>query len=224
VRARLGGIGFPEAMADQPVATLSGGEKARLLLGLATLSGPHLVMLDEPTNHLDIDSRAALVEAINEFSGAVILVSHDRHLLEACAERLWLVADGTVTPFDGDLDDYRRRVLSDRGAGASDANGNRKSGARIGRAEQRRVAAERRAELTPLRRRIKSSETEIARLIAALAEYDAQLADPKLFARDPRKAVALAKGRADAAAALAKAEQEWLDASAAYEDAGALPG
>jgi ATP-binding cassette subfamily F protein 3 len=224
VRARLGGIGFPEAMADQPVATLSGGEKARLLLGLATLSGPHLVMLDEPTNHLDIESRAALVEAINDFPGAVILVSHDRHLLEACAERLWLVADGTVAPFDGNLDDYRRRVLSDRGAGAPAADGNRKSEARTGRAEQRRIAAERRAELTPLRRRIKSTESEIARLTAALAEYDAQLADPQLFTRDPRAAAALAKSRADAAAALAKAEQDWLDASAAYEDASALPG
>ena len=93
---------------------LSGGEKARLLLGLATFAGPHLLILDEPTNHLDIDSRAALIEAINDYPGAVILVSHDRYLLEACADRLWLVADGKVTPFDGDLDDYRRLVLSDR--------------------------------------------------------------------------------------------------------------
>ena len=84
------------------------------MLGLATFGGPHLLILDEPTNHLDIDSRAALIEAINDYPGAVILVSHDRHLLDACADRLWLVADGKVTPFDGDLDDYRRRVLSDR--------------------------------------------------------------------------------------------------------------
>ena len=92
--------------------SLSGGEKARLLLGLATFFGPNMIILDEPTNHLDIDSRAALAEAINEFPGAVIMVSHDRYLIEACADRLWVVADQAVTSFDGDLDDYRRLVLS----------------------------------------------------------------------------------------------------------------
>jgi ATP-binding cassette subfamily F protein 3 len=219
VRARLGAIGFPEAMADQAVATLSGGEKARLLLGLATLSGPNLVMLDEPTNHLDIDSRAALVEAINDFPGAVILVSHDRHLLEACADRLWLVADGTVAPFEGDLDDYRRRVLSDRGSNGKTSDGERKAEARAGRQEQRRAAAERRAELAPLRRRIKSAEADIARLTAQIAEIDGKLADPALFARDPQRAAGLAKARADAASALATAEEDWLDASAAFEGA-----
>src|SRR6202047_206263 len=118
VRARAGAIGFSAAMADTKVANLSGGEKARLLLGLATFEGPHLVVLDAPTNHLDIDSRAALIEAINEYSGAVIMVSHARYLLEAGADRLWLVADGEVKPFDGDLDDYRRLVLG--GAGISE--------------------------------------------------------------------------------------------------------
>ncbi len=98
-------------MADTPVANLSGGEKARLLLGLATFEAPHLVVLDEPTNHLDIDSRAALIEAINDYSGAVILVSHDRYLLEACADRLWLVADG-----DGQAVRRRSRRLPPRGA------------------------------------------------------------------------------------------------------------
>ena len=94
------------------VETLSGGEKARLMLGLATFGGPHLIILDEPTNHLDIDSRAALIEAINDYPGAVILVSHDRYLLEACVDRLWIVQNGAVTPYDGDLDDYRRLILS----------------------------------------------------------------------------------------------------------------
>ncbi len=115
VRARAGAIGFPGAMADTPAGQLSGGEKARLLLGLATFGGPHLVVLDEPTNHLDIDSRAALIAAINAYPGAVILVSHDRYLIEACADRLLLVAGGRVAPFDGDLDDYRKLVLSERG-------------------------------------------------------------------------------------------------------------
>ncbi len=111
VRARAGGIGFSGERADTPVANLSGGEKARLLLGIATFAGPHLIILDEPTNHLDIDSRAALIEAINDYPGAAILVSHDRHLIEACADRLWLVGEGTVAPYEGDLDDYRRLVL-----------------------------------------------------------------------------------------------------------------
>src|SRR5215472_3262698 len=118
VRGRAGAIGFSGKEADTPVRSLSGGEKARLLLGLATFFGPNMIILDEPTNHLDIDSRAALAEAINEFPGAVIMVSHDRYLIEACAERLWVVADRAVTSFDGDLDDYGRLVLSARAARA----------------------------------------------------------------------------------------------------------
>src|SRR4029079_15627629 len=102
VRARAGVIGFSGGAADTPVETLSGGEKARLLLGLATFSARHLIILYEPTNHLDIDSRGALMEAINDYPGAVILVSHDRYLIEACADRLWLVQGGSVKPFDGD--------------------------------------------------------------------------------------------------------------------------
>src|SRR6185437_680697 len=115
-------IGFSGLAADKKIEKLSGGEKARLMLGLATYGGAHLLILDEPTNHLDIDSRAALIEAINDYPGAVILVSHDRYLLEACADRLWLVQDGTVKPFDGDLDDYRRHVLSASGTEAQPAD------------------------------------------------------------------------------------------------------
>ena len=115
VRARAGAIGFSAAAADTPVKNLSGGEKARLLLGLATFFGPQLIILDEPTNHLDIDSRAALAEAINEFPGAVIMVSHDRYLIDACADRLWVVANRAVSTYDGDLDDYSREILSARG-------------------------------------------------------------------------------------------------------------
>src|SRR5487761_2566648 len=119
VRGRTGAIGFSGKAGDTLVRSLSGGEKARLLLGLATFFGPNMIILDEPTNHLDIDSRAALAEAINDFPGAVIMVSHDRYLIEACADQLWVVADHAVTPFDGDLDDYRRMVLSARGMRAS---------------------------------------------------------------------------------------------------------
>jgi ATP-binding cassette, subfamily F, member 3 len=229
LRARAGAIGFPGAMADTPAANLSGGEKSRLLLGLATFEGPHLVVLDEPTNHLDIDSRGALIEAINAYRGAVILVSHDRFLLEACAERLWLVAGGEVRPFDGDLDDYRRQVLSGLlggGAPGAGSSGNADRGtaggtgeARASRAELRRAAAQMRGELAPLKRRIDELDRTIARLTRAIAGIDATLADPQLYASDPARVAALGKERAAAVIALAGAEEEWLALSTKYESA-----
>ncbi|HEY4746485.1 MAG TPA: ABC-F family ATP-binding cassette domain-containing protein, partial [Steroidobacteraceae bacterium] len=221
IRARAGAIGFPGAAADTPVAKLSGGEKSRLLLALACFEGPHLVVLDEPTNHLDIDSRAALIEAINGFAGAVILVSHDRYLLEACADRLWLVQNGGVAPFEGDLDDYRRLVLAT--ADDEGRDGASKSDERRSRTETRRAAAERRAELAPLKRRITALETEMAKLGKRVGEIDQALADPKLYENDPARAAKLAKERADAAGALAGAEEQWLELSGKYESASAAP-
>jgi len=214
VRARTGAMGFTRQKMETPAKDLSGGEKARLLLGIATFFGPHLVVLDEPTNHLDIDSRAALVDAINDYPGAVILVSHDRHLIEACADRLWLVANGTVAPYDGDLDDYVRLVLG-RDARAA---GGRDDAAQASRAEQRRAAAEKRIELQPLKRRIDAAEKAVGALTAEIARIDGELGSG-LFARDPARASALAKARAEAATALANAEEDWLTASAEYEDA-----
>lgn len=218
VRARAGAIGFPGEKADTPAENLSGGEKARLMLALATLRGPHLLILDEPTNHLDIDSRAALIEAINAYSGAVILVSHDRYLLEACAERLWLVADGTVQPYDGDLDDYRRSVLLG-GATSPKQERPRAAEERWSRADQRRAAAEKRMELAPLKGRVAHAERLIARLTDEIVRIDSELADAGLYVRDPAKAARLAKTRADAAEALSQAEHEWLEASSIYETA-----
>ena len=216
VRARVGSIGFSGAAGDTKVEKLSGGEKARLLLGLATFEAPHLIILDEPTNHLDIDSRGALIEAINDFPGAVILVSHDRYLLEACADRLWLVADGKVKPFDGDLDDYRRTVLSERSGGNAGAA---KSSSSPSRSDVRRAAAEKRVETAPLRQRVKKAEAQIDKLTREIAALDVKLADGDLFTRDAAKAAALAKTRSDTADALAAAEEEWLAASAALETA-----
>jgi len=220
VRARVGSIGFSGEAGDVRVAELSGGEKARLLLGLATFAGPHLVILDEPTNHLDIDSRAALVEAINAFAGAVVLVSHDRYLLDACAERLWLVADGTVSTFDGDLDDYRRGILTGRGSPRAADEGEAHSATpRVSRTEARRSAAEKRAELAPLRTRITAAENTIRRLTEEIARIDRALMAPDLFARDPSDAAALAKARSAAARSLESAEEEWLEASTQYDSA-----
>ena len=131
VRARVARMGLPTDRMDTPAKDLSGGEKARLLLGLATFDGPHLLILDEPTNHLDIDSREALVMALNEFQGAVVLISHDRHLVEACADRLWLVAEGKVAPYDGDMEDYRRLIL--QGPEAAQKARDRADGGRRGK-------------------------------------------------------------------------------------------
>src|SRR6516164_104541 len=138
VRARLGRFGFGQEKAFISVGDLSGGERARLNLALVTHDAPSLLILDEPTNHLDLETREALVQALNDFPGAVVLVSHDWHLLELVADRLWLVADGTARPFEGDLDDYERQVLDGGGAG----NGARRSEAETGdRRAARRLAA-----------------------------------------------------------------------------------
>ena len=214
VRGRVGLIGFSGQAGNTLVKNLSGGEKARLLMGLATFSAPHLVILDEPTNHLDIDSRGALIEAINDYPGAVILVSHDRYLLEACADRLWLVQGGKVAAFDGDLDDYRRYVLSDRSREDAAAS---KAAPQPDRSEVRRAAAGKRIETAPLRKRVTKAEVDIAQLTRQLHKLDTTLADGGLFARDPARAAELSKTRSNVVAALAKAEEEWLAASAALE-------
>ncbi len=114
VRSRVAQMGLATEKMDTAAKDLSGGEKARLLMGLAAFEAPSLLILDEPTNHLDIDSRNALIAALNDFSGAVILISHDRHLIEATADRLWLVRDGTVANYDGDLEDYRGLIVGGR--------------------------------------------------------------------------------------------------------------
>ncbi|HYY85446.1 MAG TPA: ABC-F family ATP-binding cassette domain-containing protein [Beijerinckiaceae bacterium] len=219
VRARAARFGFPGGRADTVVSALSGGEKARLLMGLAAFEGPHLLILDEPTNHLDIDSRAALLDAINDYTGAVILVSHDRFLIEACADQLWLVANGGVKPFDGDMDDYRRLVLS----GGLDAPSRAKEpeAARPSRTDERRAAAERRVALAPLRKRLEAVEGRMEKLGAVVAKVDAALGDGTAFLKDPAKASELARMRADAAAALAAAEEEWLSLSGEIEAAHA---
>ncbi len=215
IRARAATMGFSGRRADTPVGQLSGGEKARLMLGLATFGGPHLLILDEPTNHLDIDSRAALMEAVNDYEGAVILVSHDRFLIEACADRLWLVGDGGVKPFDGDIEDYRKLVLS--ADTSSTGNG---SGEGSRRVEERRQAAERRVASAPLRKRLQALEQRIEKLSGLIGRVDAAIGDGEAFQREPAKAAELARQRADLAASLAQAEDEWLEVSTELEEAG----
>jgi ATP-binding cassette subfamily F protein 3 len=213
VRARVGAIGFSGKAGDTTVSNLSGGEKARLLLGLATFAAPNMIILDEPTNHLDIDSRAALAEAINEFPGAIIMVSHDRYLIEACADQLWVVADRAVTPYDGDLDEYRRSILSARGIRVSAQTRSTRDNDKPSRSKPDKT------EKNSLKQKISGAEAEIERIGGIIAKIDTALALPDIFQRDPKQAAQLTKARVAAEAALKKAEEKWLEASASYEGA-----
>jgi ATP-binding cassette subfamily F protein 3 len=215
VRARLGAFGFGQEKALFPVGQLSGGERARLNLALITHDAPSLLILDEPTNHLDMETREALVAALAEYSGAVVLVSHDWHLVELVADRLWLVENGTVRPFEDDLEAYRRRLLSredaamERGSGAA--------GIADPRRTARREAAERRIALEPLRRKSRQAEQIAARLVAEQRALDTQLALPGAFGgRGPALAEAL-KRRAELARRIAEAEAAWLEAESEIE-------
>lgn len=214
VRARLGAFGFGIDLADTPCGKLSGGEKARLLMALAAFEAPHLLILDEPTNHLDIDSREALAQALNEFEGAVILISHDRHLIEACVDALWLVANGTVKPYDGNLDDYRRTVLSGAPPPKFVADAPRVEP--VSRTEERRAAAERRAALAPLKRKSDEAEKFYMRLSVDMGCIEAKLGDPAVYG-DKEKSVALMKERGEARRKLDEAEAAWMAALEAYE-------
>ncbi|MGK2740012.1 ABC-F family ATP-binding cassette domain-containing protein [Tepidicaulis sp. LMO-SS28] len=216
VRARAGFYGFGAEKADTRIENLSGGEKTRLLFAVATFGKPHLLILDEPTNHLDIDSREALVMALNEYEGAVILISHDPHLVETCADRLWIVAEGGVSRWEEDIEAYKRWLL-DR---------NRRKGARPDddtaantKKESRRSSARARAELAPLKKQIAAAEKEIARLQKGVDKMDAALADPQLHQENPNKASQIAKLRADTLGQIMKLEEDWLAASEAYENA-----
>jgi ATP-binding cassette subfamily F protein 3 len=212
IRSRAAQIGFSGQKAETPVAQLSGGEKARLMLGLATFHGPHLLILDEPTNHLDIDSRTALMEAINDYPGAVILVSHDRFLLEACAERLWVVEGGGVKAFDGDLDEYRARVL------AGPPKADKRAAAPVASAAAQ-AEAPRKPSRGKLEKRLADIDAEMAKLQALAGRIDEALAKPETFAREPEKAGKLAADRAALADRLARLEDEWLEVSGDLEGA-----
>jgi ATP-binding cassette subfamily F protein 3 len=212
VRSQLARFGLDAARAETPVANLSGGEKARLLLALATRDAPQLLILDEPTNHLDIDAREALVKALADFEGAVLLITHDPHLVELVADRLWLVADGTVRPFDGDLDDYRA-LLAERVRPAGKAE-------LAGRKDDRRERAAARAALAPLRKQAKDAELLLAKLTAERASIEAKLADPTLYAPGRVRDIAAANARLVAIRREAEtAETVWLEAAEALEAA-----
>ncbi len=213
VRARVAQFGLATEKMNTAAKDLSGGEKARLLMGLAAFDGPNLFILDEPTNHLDIDSREALIHALNDFPGAVILISHDCHLLEATADRLWLVKDGAVNPYDGDLEDYKTLVT-----GVSGDRREKREAEKASKADRRREAAQRRAAFEPLAKEIRTTEGLMDRLRKRIDLIEDELADPALYERDAIKATRLAKERSELSAQLNGHEERWLAMSAEYEE------
>ena len=219
-RSRLSQWGLTTEKQATTALDLSGGERARLLLNLVAMSRPHLLLLDEPTNHLDIDSRRALLDALNDYEGAVVLITHDRSLMELVADRLWLAADGRVEPYDGDMEAYARLVL-DRARIAARTGGAERDGApaAASQKEARRAAADARTRVAPLRRAVETVERRMEALTTQIAKLDADLADPALFTRDAPRAVRLGRDRAAAADALAAAEAQWMEAAEAYEGA-----
>jgi len=212
----------------EPVGPFSGGEKARLALALVVYRKPNLLLLDEPTNHLDLDLRRALEIALQDFAGAVVLVSHDRHLVESTCDTLWRVAGGVVEPFDGDLDDYAR-WLAQRARDYDAASDGQTAPAakpaaqpRLNPKEQRRAAAEQRARDKALRDAVARAEAEMGTLQARLATAEAELADPALHTDPARRARAaeLTKAAGKLRRELAAAEDRWLEATAGLEAAG----
>ena len=217
VRTQLGRFGFSGAKATTQVGKLSGGERARLALALITRDAPHLLILDEPTNHLDVDTREALIQALAGFEGAVVIVSHDRHMIETVADRLVLVDKGAATEFDGTVDDYVAMILAKEPAGAAKRSGEDKKVAR-------KAAADARERYQALSKRAKQVEGDLAKLTAQRSAVDRAMFDPagaeaalaKLTMGD------LMRRRAELTTRIEALEAEWLQASEALEGAGRM--
>ena len=212
VRAQLGRFGFAGDKAMTKVGKLSGGERARLALALITRDAPHMLILDEPTNHLDVDSREALIQALTAYQGCVVIVSHDRHMIEMTADRLVLVDGGTAKPFDGSIEDYIAFVLAKepKAEGAA-KGGNRK--------DARREAAEAREKGNAMRKAAKAAEAELAKLQEKLSAIDRAMFDPSSAAPEFTKLTMteLMKQRGAVVKAIEAAEVTWLEAQEALE-------
>ena len=215
-RSKTAQLGFGAEKSDTLVRDMSGGEKARLLLGLIAFDGPHMMILDEPTNHLDMDSREALADALNKYPGAVLMITHDAHLASMVGERLWLVNDGSVSNFDGDLEDYRRLVLSLRRELPGD---DKPSTVKHLPANARRTAAQTREAIAPLKKQMEANETRLNELNDVLKRLDAALADQDLYAKDVTRVMKLQKERSALVKAIEMAEEKWLQAAEDYEAA-----
>jgi ATP-binding cassette subfamily F protein 3 len=212
-RSRLSQMGLTKSRMDTLAKNLSGGERARLLMGLITFSGPGMMILDEPTNHLDIDSRDALVHALNEYEGAVLIISHDRHLVEATCDTLWIAEGGTIKELDEDLDSYQRSITGgkERQAGGGQSKEDRK--------REKQEAAARRAELAPLRKAISEAENKLQRLKNELAKVDAALEDPATANGGAARIITLGKDKARFQNEIDALEESWLQMSGELEEA-----
>jgi ATP-binding cassette subfamily F protein 3 len=205
VRGHLGRFGFSQSRADQAIGSLSGGERARLVLAEICCGAPQLLLLDEPTNHLDLEAREALLRALNDFNGAVILVTHDHHMLSLAVDRLWRVADGTCTVFDGDIESYRADLFA--AAPAAGGNGEDK---RPSRRDERRQRAESRAAVAHLRKAVRDAEQDLERLAARRTAIESALADAAIYRDSPERATTLSREKADVDRQIAETEERWL--------------
>jgi ATP-binding cassette subfamily F protein 3 len=212
LRAQLAGFGLGAEQAETEVGRLSGGQKARLSLLLATLHAPHLLILDEPTNHLDIESREALVEALTQYSGAVILVSHDMHLLSMVADRLWLVSDGTVKPYEDDLEAYRKMLLTPTKPVSKNAKPKETP-------QPKRAS---RDEVLALRSEVRKAEARVDKLNEMRDKLAKKLADPALYENNNIGQLEVwNKKYAEVMGALERAEGLWVSAEEKLEKANA---
>ncbi len=213
-RARLASFGLGIENAETPAGDLSGGEKARLLFSLIGFHKPHLLVLDEPANHLDIDSRAELIRSLNDYEGAVIIISHDRNLLEAVVDRLWLIDSGKVSDFEGSLDDYRKlqleKIKTVKKQKPEDDNSRKRNRQDRARSIQG---------LAPLKRKTETLEKKIQAAQAALVVIDKGLATENLFTINPDEAVKLGQSRAKTETLIETLEASWFAALEAYEQA-----
>ena len=220
VRAQLGRFGFSRDRANLKVGVMSGGEKTRLLLALATRNAPHMLLLDEPTNHLDMDARASLVDAINDFEGAVVLVSHDTHLVKMVADQLWVVEKGTVVPFEGDIDEYQTKLLRDRsGRPGKDGKKAKKQKNMSSATAAVPIGGAEKPKRGPLKRALEEAAKALAKLTQERTDLEAKLADPQIYSGPPQKAAELQKQKVKLERDLAHAEHQWLAAQEALEAA-----
>ena len=224
MRAKAAQLGFSVEKVETKVEKLSGGEKVRLLMGLMAMTEPHILILDEPTSHLDIDSREALIYALNDYRGAVLLITHDVYLAEGTADQLWLVKDGKAREYDGDLNDYKKLVM------AADRDQSKTSKApapkeeviveqpveKVDKAAQRQKAADARKAAAPLKKKADAAEKRLEKANARVAAIDEELVQPNLSSE---RMQALMKERAEQNDLAEVAETEWLEASEAYEEA-----
>lgn len=220
LRTKLDGFGLDHKRVETPAKELSGGEKSRLSLCLMAQAEPHMIILDEPTNHLDIDSRQALIQSLNAFPGAVILVSHDTHLVEAVADRLWLVKDGGVSSFEGDMNDYKRLALSEAAdAARKPVVAGATTNPKVDKRKERKDAARARSALAHVRKAKEEAEVQMERLNAQIKKIDARLQDPKVYNGPPAKIAELSKLKTLALQAVEDAELRWMEAAEKLESA-----